>query len=135
MRTLAVLLLVSLALLGHVTSKTKKASKKDIAAYKAEHQKWLDLYKYKPEKAVEKGAKEQKKKGVKEASVPGAPAVAPAQQQLNQNVQQQAAPAPAEQQANQVQQQAQEAAKQKKEEKAKAFQQKKKAAAKKKQPQ
>lgn len=75
MRALSVIILISLALLGHVTAKTKKASKKDIAAYKAEHQKWLDLYKFKPNVETDKA------KGVKEQAVPQTPASAPAQQE------------------------------------------------------
>ena len=110
MRTLTIILLVSLALLGHVTAKTKKATKKDIAAYKAEHQKWLDLYKFKPNKETDKT------KGVKEQAVPQAPVNAPVQQQ-----------APAQQQANQ-----QNVAPKAK--KAKSFEQKKKANSKKKKP-
>ena len=76
MRTFTLILLLSLTLLGHVLTKTKKASKKDIAAYKAAHQKWLDLYKYKPSKEDDK-----KKKGVKEQTVPQTPDNAPLQQQ------------------------------------------------------
>ena len=77
MRTSILILLISLALLGHVLAKTKKATKKDIAAYKAAHQKWLDLYKYKPNK------ENDKKKGVKEQLVPQSPANAVPQQQAS----------------------------------------------------
>lgn len=97
-----------------MTAKTKKATKKDIAAYKAEHQKWLDLYKFKP------SAETDKAKGVKEQAVPQTPVSAPVQQQ-----------APVQQVANQQQQQQKVAPNANK---AKSYEKKKKGDAKKKKP-
>ncbi len=83
--TPVILILLSLGLASINCGKPSKKDLKNIAEYKKEHQKWLDLYKYKPEKNMEQPT-QQNAATQPQAQPNVAPSVQQAEQKPNQFV-------------------------------------------------